>query len=150
MRFGDETIEAMMAYRSRYVMVPEDDPGWVRFWNAFPKRQSKKEARKAWAKLNPNPHQVDEIMFALAWQVPFHRWDGHHFDYCPLPASYLNQERWTDEMPPSMRQKLAEDAVEQAIKAYVPCGKCANGWLEVNRAVQRCACWTAHYGKAVV
>ena len=59
-----------MPKRAHYVMVAEDDPGWVRFWNAYDKRNSKKDARKAWAELNPSPALVDQIVTAPA--LPFY------------------------------------------------------------------------------
>lgn len=88
-----------MSKRDSYAMVAEDDPGWTRFWNAYPRRCSKKEARKAWAALDPTPELVDAMIAALDWQVPLHKWDGEKNDYAPYPASWLNAERWTDEQP---------------------------------------------------
>jgi hypothetical protein len=78
-------------------LVAEDDPGWVQFWAVYPKRQSKKDARAAWADLEPSPELVAQIIAALTWQVSEHRWDGDRYDFCPLPASYIRAERWTDE-----------------------------------------------------
>lgn len=83
--------------RANYVMVAENDPHFCRFWDAYPRRVSKKEARKAWAKLNPSLELVDRILAALEWQVPAFKWDGESADYAPYPASWLNDERWTDE-----------------------------------------------------
>src|SRR5690348_1201909 len=88
-----------MGIRAHYKMVDEADPGFVRFWNAYPRRVSKKDARKAWAALNPSPETVDRMIAALEWQVPLNKWDGAKLDYAPYPASWLNAERWTDERP---------------------------------------------------
>ena len=81
-------------------LIAEDDPGWCQFWAVFPKRQSKKDARAAWAELDPAPELIVQIVNALAWQVTAYRWDSDKYDYCPLPASWLRAERWTDEPPP--------------------------------------------------
>lgn len=88
-----------MGRRSGYHMVKEDDPQWLRFWTAYPRAVAKKEARKAWAQLNPSPQIVDHMIEALEWQVPMNRWDSEKRDYAPYPASWLNGERWTD-VPP--------------------------------------------------
>lgn len=99
-----------MGYRSHYVMVDESDPDWVRFWAVFPRRESKQEARRAWAKLHPSPELVEAILSALSWQVPYHQWNGAKRAYCPLPATYLNQARWEDEMPQQLRPAMSEAA----------------------------------------
>lgn len=92
--------------RAHYVMVDEDDPQWVRFWDHYPRRCSKKEARKAWAKVNPTPELVDRMLEALTWQTA--RWARDDFRYTPHPSSWLNGERWTDE-PPAQTQKVMSD-----------------------------------------
>jgi hypothetical protein len=92
-----------MPKRANYVMVEEDDPHWLQFWNAYPLRVAKKDARKAWAELEPTPELVDRIIEALAWQVPKWARDGYG---TPYPASWLRAERWTDE-PPAMPKSYA-------------------------------------------
>ena len=90
-----------MPKRTHFVMVSEDDPSWIRFWNAYEKRSSKKDARKAWAELNPSPELVDQICTALAWQFRQPNWVKENHSFAPLPATYLRGERWTDEPPRS-------------------------------------------------
>lgn len=93
----------MKKTRAHFVMVPEDDPQWLRFWNAYPRRVSKKDARKAWASLNPSPALVDRIIAALAWQVPHFRWEREKWEFAPYPASWLNGAKWEDEPPRGTR-----------------------------------------------
>ncbi len=93
--------------RAAYSMVPETDPQFCRFWDVYPRRASKKDARKAWAKLNPSPALVEQIISALAWQVPAYHWDAESADYAPYPASWLNAERWTDERRQAPRAALS-------------------------------------------
>lgn len=89
-------------------MVPENDPQWVRFWDAYPRRVSKKEARKAWATLNPSPAVVDQMVFTLTWQTQ--EWARDNFRFTPYPASWLNAERWTDEPPPQAIRLMSDAA----------------------------------------
>lgn len=98
-----------MSKRDRFSMVNEDDPQFCRFWDAYPKRVAKKDARKAWAKLRPSVQLVDVMIAALGWQVPAYQWDGAKFDYALYPASWLNGERWKDE-----RRKVARPVVTEA------------------------------------
>lgn len=95
-----------MKKRANYRMVDEDDPQFARFWAAYPRRVAKKDARKAWAQLNPSPDTVDHIVAALEWQVPAFKWDAESADYAPYPASWLNAERWTDERRSAPRVNL--------------------------------------------
>lgn len=95
--------------RANYRMVDEADPQFARFWNAYPKRVAKKEARKAWATLNPDPVVVEAMLFALAWQVPLHRWAGEKYSYAPYPASWLNDARWEDDPPPQVQPRAMSE-----------------------------------------
>ncbi len=114
-----------MGKRANYSMVEENDPQFARFWASYPRRCAKKDARKAWAKLNPNAELVERIVAALEWQVPAYQWDGASADYAPYPASWLNSERWTDERRKAPREAILSDAVADPMKA----------WLEQKKAV---------------
>jgi hypothetical protein len=75
---------------------PEDvamDQGFGHFWLAFPRRQARLDALKAWRQLRPSAETQAAILDALAWQAE--AWTD--LSYCPLPATYLRGERWTDE-----------------------------------------------------
>lgn len=100
----------MTRKRAGYVMVDENDPQWLRFWNAYPRRESKKDARKAWAKLNPSIALVDRMIETLAWQVPLHKWETESRQYAPLPATWLNGARWEDERPPQIQRVMSDAA----------------------------------------
>jgi hypothetical protein len=91
-----------MSKRAAYVMVAEDDAAFMAFWNAVPLRTAKKDARRAWAVLNPSPELVQEILTALAWQTPMWAQQGYG---APYPATYLNGERWTDECPTHLKPR---------------------------------------------
>jgi hypothetical protein len=108
-----------MPKRANYIMVPEDDTQWLRFWNAYEKRSSKKDARKAWAELNPSPALVDTICTALAWQFQQPDWCKANRAYAPLPATYLRGERWTDEPPTAGPMRPMSAAVADPFKAWL-------------------------------
>ena len=85
-------------------LVAVDDPGWVRFWECYPRREAKLEARKAWAQLNPDAALVDAIIQALGWQRQTKGWG---LGFVPLPASYLRGRRFDDEPPVTSRSRHA-------------------------------------------
>jgi hypothetical protein len=68
-----------------------------RFWRAYPRRVSKKDARKAWAQLALTPELVDRIMAALDWQRRQPQWLRDGGQFVPYPASWIRAERWDDE-----------------------------------------------------
>lgn len=65
-----------------------------KFWSAYPRKEKKKEATKAWIALMPDSALTDAILAALVWQRESDQWRR---GYVPLPASYLRAERWKDE-----------------------------------------------------
>lgn len=92
-------------------MVNEDDPQFTRFWDKYPRRVSKKDARRAWLQLNPSPELVDRMIAALEWQVRAYRWATDKIDFAPYPASWLNGERWTDEAPNLLKRQAGKGAM---------------------------------------
>lgn len=85
-----------MAIKKTAPMVSENDPQWQRFWAAYPSHVSKKDARAAWAALNPDAALVDQMLATLAWQTALWAQQGYGM---PYPSSWLRAERWTDEPP---------------------------------------------------
>lgn len=72
------------------------DQGFDLFWTNYPRKEAKANAVKAWGKLTPN---VYEILDALSWQIDVNGWTPENKKYTPLPATYLNSQRWLDERP---------------------------------------------------
>jgi hypothetical protein len=84
------------------------------FWQAYPRRIAKGDARKAFAQAM-RVTTIEEILMALAWQVHQPAWTRDNGDYIPHPASYLRAERWTDE--PYENPKRSPAAVAE-LKAF--------------------------------
>lgn len=73
------------------------------FWSAYPRRVAKKDARKAWDKLKAE--QKDAAMKALPLHIE--SWSDREPQFIPYPASWLNGERWEDEIPAKGAAALA-------------------------------------------
>lgn len=71
--------------------------GFDTFWEAYPKKQAKEPARKAWKALAPNPALQAEISAAVQRANESDQWQR---GIVPNPATWLNAKRWTDELPP--------------------------------------------------
>lgn len=66
------------------------------FWKMFPKRVARKDAMKAWAKVSPR--EYPKIIRAIEQQKMCDDWTDQGGKFIPYPASWLNGERWYDEM----------------------------------------------------
>ena len=70
---------------------------FVDFWAAYPRKQARENAWKAWAKLRPDGDLFRTIMLALERQKRTADWIKEGGRYVPLAASWLNGKRWEDE-----------------------------------------------------
>ncbi len=68
------------------------------FWDVYPRRQAKLDARKAWSKLNPSLELVEAILAAVDVQRRSQEWRKDGGQWVPLPASWLRAGRWMDEV----------------------------------------------------
>lgn len=76
-----------------------------RFWEAYPKKQGKANARKAFAKAIKKT-ELSTILQALDAQKCCSQWTKDGGQYIPLPSTWLNGERWSDELEGSQVQPL--------------------------------------------
>lgn len=73
------------------------DDGFDRFYSAYPKRQAKKDAQRAWQKLSPEDRAA--AMAAIEKSKETDQWTRDNGRYIPQPAKFLNGRRWEDEIP---------------------------------------------------
>ena len=73
------------------------------FYAAYPKKEARKDAETAFAKLNPDPELLAKMLAALAAKRESHDWTKEKGKYVPLPATWLRAERWADEAPADSR-----------------------------------------------
>jgi hypothetical protein len=62
------------------------------FWSAYPRKESKQDAWKAWNQIAPQNGLVETILAS----VEQHKAKWTDPQYIPLPASYLRGKRWED------------------------------------------------------
>jgi len=96
--------------------VPERDPmGFQQFWEAYPKKVGKGDARKEWARISPGVELIGEMLKALSLQKRSEAWLKEGGQFIPNPSTWLHQRRWEDEpgkvLPdPVERQRRARQA----------------------------------------
>lgn len=83
-----------------------NDPEWVlfdRFWAAYPRKENKIAARRAWRKLNPDLETCRSMDAKLQQDKQSPQWQRDHGQFIPHPSSWLNGRRWEDEvkLPPA-------------------------------------------------
>jgi uncharacterized protein YdaU (DUF1376 family) len=71
--------------------------GFDEFWSAYPKKVGKAEAKKLWAKLKVNG-RLPSVLSAIAVQKSTAQWQKEGGQFIPLPATWLRQGRWDDEV----------------------------------------------------
>lgn len=69
------------------------------FWLLYPRRVAKKDARKMWGRVPAELH-VEVLTALVAWRQV---WSDKDPEYLPHPATWLNGERWEDELPAGYR-----------------------------------------------
>lgn len=88
--------------------------GFTAFWFAYPRKTGKGNARKVWKKLKPSKALQQKILTALEQQKKSQQWTKDNGKFIPLPATWLNQERWDDE-PDGVDQSQQSKAWEGAL-----------------------------------
>ena len=70
------------------------------FWEAYPRKEGKENARKQFAKLKPNDELMRTMLDAIGKQKESAQWKENGGQFIPYPASWLNGKRWEDEIRP--------------------------------------------------
>ncbi len=83
---------------------PDEDPFGI-FWTLYPRHIAKKDARRAWTRIAVELHGV--IYTAIVDWRPIWRERDPDYQFVPYPASWLNGERWADELPPRLSSHLS-------------------------------------------
>lgn len=79
----------------------ETEAAFETFWKLYPRKTAKDNARKAFAKINPNAELMAEIMASLAKHATCQAWLKDDGQFIPHAATWLNGKRWNDEVKPS-------------------------------------------------
>jgi hypothetical protein len=90
----DTAAKAAVGSCSRKVCQMSE--GFLKFWEAYPRKVAKGQAIKAW----PGDHLLDRMLTALEWQAPSMR-SQMAIDPSKVkhPATWLNALCWEDEKP---------------------------------------------------
>lgn len=87
---------------------------FTEFYAAYPKKEAKANAEKAFLKIDFKKHPFEKIMDALEVVKKSGKWDDRKF--IPQPATWLNGQRWEDEI--EIIQQLPANPNSQPARPY--------------------------------
>ena len=73
------------------------------FWAAYPKKKAKQDARKAFAKVDV---PLTVLLDALSEHKKSGEWMKGGGKYIPYPATWLNGQRWEDELTSEIKEEI--------------------------------------------
>lgn len=73
---------------------PELRERFLAFWAAYPRKEARQPAAKAFAKLAPDEALFARMMAGLERDRRSEQWRRDGGQYIPYPATWLNQQRW--------------------------------------------------------
>lgn len=103
-------VSTRPAAGSSEALVTATEMEFERFWDAFPRKQGKSAARRAWQGIHPDPELQDRIFNALDAQRRSTNWLKDAGRFIPSPARWLSDARWEDELTqaPSLSERTVE------------------------------------------
>jgi hypothetical protein len=68
------------------------------FYEAYPKHESKEDAKKAWSEIEPEPDDlfVEKVISTINSYIP--KWAEDDYKYVPLPSTWIRAKKWNDEI----------------------------------------------------
>jgi hypothetical protein len=101
---GGETADADLTSRDTDSdeCCPEDviERNFERFWEAYPKKTHRSDARLTWAKMKPNNALTKRMIDAIEIQQHSDKWCNDNGRYIPSANRWLNTQGWINELDP--------------------------------------------------
>lgn len=91
------------------------ETAFEKFWRAYPKKKDKARAKKSFIKKCKSEEMLKTMIEAVEKQKDSKQWKEANGQYIPHPSTWLNGERWEDELEPS-EEKEAEYVPEGYMK----------------------------------
>lgn len=96
------------------------EQGFEEFWKLYPRKQGKVNALKSW-KTKSCSTKTQAILASLSFRLsaaPPNGWAGIETNFVPLPATFLNQQRWEDTPVPAKVGDMPEDEKARRIEIF--------------------------------
>jgi len=76
----------------------DSDNHFLEFWETYPNKKAKKKTLEKWTKLKVDAEMFAVIMKGLKSACKSRAWLKQNGDFVPMPTTWLNGERWNDEV----------------------------------------------------
>lgn len=99
-----------MLQATQQITIENNQPSGYSFdewWQHYPRKTAKAEARKAWKQVKPSPSLVQIMITDIQHRLDSGHWSLREKKFIPHPATYLRGERWEDEIVPRHRTDAA-------------------------------------------
>lgn len=97
-RNADQIATKNQEPKTRTPQPPKGDFGFEEFWRAYPRKDAKAVALKAWVKLAPNDELRAQVIAHVASRAQTKDWTKDDGKFVPHAATFINQRRWEDEV----------------------------------------------------
>jgi len=75
-----------------------NDPAFLTFWGSYPKKVGKGAAFRAWKRIKPGEKKAQQIIDSVSKHKNTPAWKKEEGRFIPNPATFLNQQRYDDEI----------------------------------------------------
>lgn len=94
----DKEKDIYNIYVQNEVQKPDWEDKFEQFWKLYPKKQNKKKVQLWFKNKKPNDALFDTIIKKLKNFIDTVDWQKENGKYIPMPTTWLNGERWNDEI----------------------------------------------------
>lgn len=94
---------ASLSLESKNLNTVEREKWFEQFWTLYPKKAGKKPAQASWRKVKREDYQ--KVLDALARHRKSEQWTKNNGQFIPNATTWLNQERWDDEVSMNSERK---------------------------------------------
>ena len=99
--------------REKTIVHSDTLDDFEKFYLAYPRKQKKERAMKAWLKHKPD---IDHVLKSLSSQIKDDIRFKNYFldkkknkDFRPMPSTWLNDQEWLNEQKPTYQQLRTEN-----------------------------------------
>lgn len=84
--------------KNEYEVLDEKEVWFNQFWKEYPKKNAKKNAKSVFMRVVKSKELFDKIIQDIRDRAQTQEWIKNNGQFIPFPSTYLNQERWEDEV----------------------------------------------------
>jgi hypothetical protein len=89
------------------------------FWAAYIRKENKKDAKKAWFKIQPDEKLANVIIYAITMYAKW-KWSKSASVYTPLASTFLNGERWENDIQAMIAEAKKDEKMKMPKECNAP------------------------------